>query len=242
MMKLHRPINALKAIPYLATGMFALSASVPAVAQDRTGNRIEDDNKPAAVVVETMAILPWRYRDGTDTAVKTGKEFLQRLMTRAKIDTVSEVKTIAAWEDANGEAWRDDRDKTDLPTPAQMLRVGRRLGVDWVMAGRARWHTRSIWVSLGPKTKSSCTVDALVVDVRHQIVALDAKDVMMDDTAKEDTLKALGAVFISGLFTVVSGGPKTPHEQRAVQLAMAKALQPWLATHIKIEKIDPNAR
>ncbi|HXG23711.1 MAG TPA: hypothetical protein VNJ09_04080, partial [Chthonomonadales bacterium] len=54
--------------------------------------------------------------------------------------------------------------------------------------------------------------------------------VKMDSTAKEDTLKAAGTILLTPLFTVVSGGPKTPHEQRAVQLAIAKAMQPWLAT------------
>src|SRR5205823_6457464 len=100
------------------------------------------------------------------------------------------------------------------------------------------WHTKSVWIGLGPKTKSDCTVDVLIVDVRSEEVALDAKQVKMDSTAKEDTLKALGSVFVSGLFTVVSGGPKTPHEQRAVQLATAKAMEPWLIQHLKPAKID----
>jgi hypothetical protein len=80
------------------------------------------------------------------------------------------------------------------------------------------------------------------VDVKKGEVALDARDVRMDSTAKEDALKAIGALFVSSLFTVVSGGPKTPHEQRAVQLATAKAMEPWLATHLKAKKIDPNVK
>jgi hypothetical protein len=67
-------------------------------------------------------------------------------------------------------------------------------------------------------------------------------ELKMDSTAKEDTLKALGTVFISGLFTMVSGGPKTPHEQRAASLGIAKALEPWLAQHLKAIKIDPNKK
>jgi hypothetical protein len=123
-------------------------------------------------------------------------------------------------------------------TFAQMLRVGQKLDVDWVMSGSVSWHSRSIWVGLGPKTKSTCTIRVRVVDVKRQEVALDVKDLKMDSTAKEDTLKALGTVFVSGLFTFVSGGPKTPHEQRAVQLGITKALEPWLAQHLKVQKID----
>ncbi|MGC8668834.1 MAG: hypothetical protein ACP5VE_12045 [Chthonomonadales bacterium] len=55
-----------------------------------------------------------------------------------------------------------------------------------------------------------------------------------------------GTVLLTPLFTVVSGGPKTPHEQRAVQLAIAKAIQPWLAArrpkNLKIEESDKPAR
>jgi hypothetical protein len=198
--------------------------------------KIDTGAPPAALHVETMAILPWHYAQGTDGAVKTAKEFLAMLMEKSQVDTTSEVLTTAGWKAANGSGW-DDR-KEELPTPAEMLRTGKELGVDWVMAGRARWHTKSVWIGFGPKTKSDCTVDALIVDVKSGDVALNARDVRMDDTAKEDPLKVLGAVLISGLFTVVSGGPKTPHEQRAVQLAEGKALLPWLKTHMKSVKID----
>jgi hypothetical protein len=64
----------------------------------------------------------------------------------------------------------------------------------------------------------------------------------MDSTAKEDSLKAVGTILLTPLFTVVSGGPKTPHEQRAVQLAIAKAIQPWLAQHPQTRKIESDKR
>jgi hypothetical protein len=35
-------------------------------------------------------------------------------------------------------------------------------------------------------------------------------------------------VLLTPLVTVVSGGPKTPHEQRAVQIAVAKAFRDWV--------------
>jgi hypothetical protein len=126
-----------------------------------------------------------------------------------------------------------------LPSPVQLLALGKKWNVRWVIAPRAKWHTRSIWIGFGPKTKSDCTVDILVVDVKNEEVALDARQVRMDSTAKEDPLKVMGTLFVSSLFTVVSGGPKTPHEQRAVQLATAKALQPWLTTHLQKQKLVP---
>jgi len=227
-----------------AVGMLSVSViGLPLRAQQKIDVNADapGQSKPAdGVQVETMAVLPWDFEKGTSGAVKTGKEFLANVLSKSHVETVSEVKALAGWEEANGAAWSED--KKDLPSPAQMLRTGNKLGVDWVMSGRAVWHTKSVWIGLGPKTKSDCTVDVRIVDVKNQIVVLDAKQVRLDDTAKEDTLKALGAVFVSGLFTVVSGGPKTPHEQRAVQLAMGKAMEPWLVQHMKITKINPDSK
>ncbi len=198
---------------------------------------LASDNKPDTNdKVETIAVLPWRLDKGTDGAKKTAKEFLSTLLTKIKVDAVSEVKTTATWETVAGseEIYQNGK----LPSAANMLRVGNKLGVDWVMSGSVDWHSRSIWVGFGPKTKSTATISVRIVDVKGKIVTLEVADMKVDDTAKEDTLKALGAVFVSGLFTVVSGGPKTPHEQRAVQIGIAKALEPWLAQHLKTQKIS----
>ncbi|MCX6361605.1 MAG: hypothetical protein NT029_17515 [Armatimonadetes bacterium] len=191
------------------------------------------------VRVETIAVLPWHLVDGTDGARKTAKDFLTDILVKVRVDRLSDVKTVAAWQETNQTEFAPS---PQMPTAAQMLRVGQKMGVDWVMAGSAAWHSRSVWVSLGPKTKSTCAVTVRIVDVKRQEVALDVKDLKMDSTAKEDTLKALGTVFISGLFTMVSGGPKTPHEQRAATLGIAKALEPWLAQHLKAIKIDPQSK
>lgn len=194
---------------------------------------------PEPIKVETIAVLPWNLVKGTEGAKQKAKEFLSTLLTKIQVDQVSEVKAMAAWAEVNDVSYNVEN---ALPTAPQMLRVGQRLGVDWVMSGSVSWHSRSIWVGLGPKTKSTCTISVRIVDVKRQETALDVKDLKMDSTAKEDTLKALGTVFVSGLFTFVSGGPKTPHEQRAVQLGITKALEPWLAQHLKAQKIDPKGK
>jgi len=43
-----------------------------------------------------------------------------------------------------------------------------------------------------------------------------------------DAVKAGLDLLLTPLVTFVSGGPKTPHEQRAVQIAVAKALKDWV--------------
>ena len=221
--------------------MFALTTVAIAIgsscfAQETPIHPLSENKSGADVKVETIAVLPWQLENGTDRAKKTAREFLSALLTKIKVDAASEVKTTAAWAASTGS--EEIYQNNQLPSAANMLRVGNKMGVDWVMSGKVSWHSRSIWVGLGPKTKSTATVSVRIVDVKNQVVALEVADMKIDDTAKEDTLKALGAVFVSGLFTVVSGGPKTPHEQRAVQIGIAKALEPWLAQHLKTQKID----
>lgn len=197
------------------------------------------DVKP--VQIEKIAVFPWTFQWGTKTSHETAQNFLHKLLNKMGIEEIPEARVTAAWLQVNNN--EEYEPKFDfMPTPASMLRVGMALGADWVMVPMASWHSRSIWVGLGPKTKSTCTVSFRVIDVKNRTVALDVHDLSMDDTAKEDVLKALGTFFISSLFTVVSGGPKTPHEQRAVELAIAKALEPWIVQHRQIEKIDPNAK
>jgi len=211
--------------------VFAVAASDLAGAQQQAASESTAKDKP-----ETVAILPWVYQKGTDGAKKAAKEFLEAVLTKAYFEVIPEARVRLAW--AKNFGHDHDELREELPDPKELLKLGRYLGVNWVITGKAVWHTRSLWIGLGPKTKSNCTVDMLIVDVQHAELALDARKVMMDSTAKEDTLKAVGTVFVSALFTTVSGGPKTPHEQRAVQLAIAKAIQPWLSSRPQVRKID----
>ena len=178
---------------------------------------------------KTIAVLPFAMAKGTDGAKKATKDYLNDVLTKAGFEIVSEARTTTAWKGLGQTVDYDDKkDLPPLPPAKALLALGEKMGTDYVLAARAMWHTKSVWVSLGPKTKSDCTVDMMIVDVGKKEVALDAKGVKMDSTAKEDALKAAGTILLTPLFTVVSGGPKTPHETRAGVLAVAKAISPWL--------------
>ncbi len=222
----------------LITVALALTLALPTLSQAQKINK-NDDATASDVKVETAAVLPIAFVNGSNGSRKTTKEFLTTILTKAKVDTPSEVKTLTAWEQVNKGEFAA---KPELPTPSQMLRLGEKLGTNWVIAASVDFHSRSIWVGLGPKTKSTATINMRIVNVAKEEVALDVKGLKMDDTAKEDTLKAVGALFVSGLFTFVSGGPKTPHEERAAEMGLVKAMEPWLVQRLpkipKIKKID----
>lgn len=208
-------------------------------ATDRTGSKIQlgdaSEDTPPVSHHESVAVLPWCFVGGTEGAKRTAREFLNAVLAKGYLEILPESRVAASCEDLDIDT--SERGKV-LPSPRQLLKLGMKLGVDYVIAPLADWHSRPIWVSLGPKTKSTCSVDMLIIDVKNQEVVLDAKQVRMDDTAKESTLQTLGSLFISMYITVLSGGPKTPHEQRAGQLAVAKAIEPWIETRLRKVKIS----
>lgn len=190
---------------------------------------------PTQNPVPKVAILPWCFREGTDTAVKTAKDTVSALFEKTNHEVLGVVTVKSAWErDLNMAPFPELSNGKDtypaLPTPKELLALGKKLNADFVCAGRAKWHTKSVWVGFGPKTKADCTVDMMIVDVKKEEVALDAKDVKSDSTKKEDGAAVAAALLVSVGFTVVSGGPKTPHQQRAGQQAIGKAMDPWLKT------------
>ena len=226
----------------------------PCPAEDTQRNEVTNGSSEVRVDgPETVAILPWIYENGTPGAHAAAKEFLETALTKShffrpdSFQMIPEERVISTWTKDMGHD--PGSEEAVLPTPRDLLELGEKLGVDWVITGRASWHTRSLWIGLGPKTKSDCTVDMLIVDVRNQELSLDARQVKMACAPKDPPLKAatallLGVVssrgrLLSGVpLAAVSGGPKTPREQSAARLAIAAAIQPWLALHPKNRKID----
>lgn len=92
---------------------------------------------------------------------------------------------------------------------------------------------------MGPKTKADCTVSMVIIDVSKGEVILDSKDVVADSTKVEKGWETAASLLVSAGFTVLSGGPKTPHQQRSAQMAIGKAMEPWLKEQAaKPKKID----
>jgi hypothetical protein len=174
-------------------------------------------------------------KEGGETSHKTVAETISKVFEKENYEEIPEIRAKAVWEEdlhfspVQMEATAQDEMKP-LPTPEQLLKLGQAMHADLVCAGRAHWHTRSIWISLGPKTKSDCTVDVILVDVPNKQVVLQANDIKADDTKSEELWETAGALFISMGFTAFSGGPATPHEQRAGAQAVVKALEPWMKT------------
>jgi TolB-like protein len=193
--------------------------------------------------VPKAAVLPFVMKDGTETAVKTAGDLIEAIVEKARLEPMSKIRVASAWEDLGHQPVREvlqgDAAFPEMPSPKQLLDLGQKLGVDYVITGRVKWHTKSVWVGLGPKTKADCVVDAMVVDVKSREVALNAEGVKSDSTRKESGLETAGALFVSWGITAFSGGPKTPHQQKAAANAIALSFEPWLKTRSgAIKKIE----
>lgn len=177
----------------------------------------------APALKKSVATYPWIMNDGTPTAVETAYKALSEIASKNGYDALP-LDTAKAAYTASG---IPHLSAVGGPTTAQLVKFGKKAGVNYVVYGVVTWRTRSIWVGAGPKTIASCNVDASVIDVDTGKVTYSKKGVTGRSDEKEDAVKLAGAVLITPLITAVSGGPKTPQQQRAVQIALARAFVDW---------------
>lgn len=172
----------------------------------------------------SVAVYPVIFDDsGTETSRAKAKEAMTEIFKKGGFNVADDSKA------AN--AWRSKRFAmptiTRPPTKANLVSFGKSLGVRYVSSASVTFHTRSIWVNLGPKTISTCHVTLTIVDTQTGAIVHEA-DAEGRSDEKSDNLKIAGAILISPLVTAVSGGPKTPQETRAAQIASARALEKFI--------------
>jgi hypothetical protein len=80
----------------------------------------------------------------------------------------------------------------------------------------------------GPKTISEAKVTVYVYSAkRNKVIFASKKDVDSRSDEKENYYKDAADILLTPVISVVSGGPETPQDQRASQIALAHALLPW---------------
>lgn len=187
-----------------------------------------------------VAIYPWSYSEnekGTNQGgIDTSEKLLHQLFTeRMHAEIVDETVCAKAWIDTANKVWKDTYDNPGnqpaLPTAKQLLEFGEKAGADYVCAGRLTWKVKSIWVALGPKTKATAYLDCRIVNVKDRTVELDVKKFSSDSTRAEKWYETAGSILVTWGVTVVSGGPKTPHMQRAAIKAIGGAMNPFVSTY-----------
>jgi len=189
-----------------------------------------------------VAIYPWSFAEnekGTNQqGIETSQKLLHQLFTdRLEMQIIDETRCAKAWIETANKVWKDTYDdpkqQPALPSAKQLLTFGERAGADYVCAGRLTWKVKSIWVALGPKTKANAYLDCRIVNVKNKTVELDVKQFDSDSTRAEKWYETAGSILVTWGITVVSGGPKTPHIQRAAIKAIGGATEPFVTTYGK---------
>lgn len=172
----------------------------------------------------TVAIYPVLFdSSGTDTSRQKTEDALYEVFKKGGFKVISEGTSAAAWKKQGLKT----PTYTRPPSVPQLVKFGNSAGARYVVMAQIHYRTRSIWVNLGPKTISSCDISVTIIDTQKGAIAYEA-DASGRSDEKSDPLKVAGALLISPLVTAVSGGPKTPQESRAGQIAVAKALQKFI--------------
>ncbi len=193
--------------------MMLCAATLPmAIAQDRS--------------LGSAVVYPVVFGQGTgsETSRQTGVRSVREVLQKKGYTLISNTVAKNAWR-------KSGMTLPSVDNPASvkyLVRFGKSIHAHYVVTPVFSFHTRSIWVDLGPKTVSTATVDIIITDVEQGKTVYDREDVSARSDEKFDAVKAGLDILLTPLVTVVSGGPKTPHEQRAVQIAVAKALREWV--------------
>jgi hypothetical protein len=170
--------------------------------------------------------------------IRTSNDLLLKLFQeRAGHEVISPAIVRAGWKALGETTWESSVDDPDqlpkLPEAKRLLELGKAIGADYVCVGTLKWHVRSIWVGLGPKTKANAIVSATIIDVNKGEIALDAKGIDSNSSKAEKWFESAAALLVAWGFTLFSGGPKTPHIQKAAVKAIGTALEPFFAASAK---------
>ncbi len=172
----------------------------------------------------SIAVFPVVYdQSGTATSKSKAKEAMIEIFKKGGFRVLD--------DSAAAKGWRSKGYRTPTsarpPTAAQLASFGRTAGVKYVSTANVAFHTRSIWVNLGPKTISNSLIAITIVESSTGKVVYEGDGEGRSDE-KTESLKVAGALLISPLVTAVSGGPKTPQEVRAAQIAASRALEKFV--------------
>ena len=197
--------------------LFAIAAA-PASTMSPKSNQIQGQS------LGTVVAYPWAFTNGTETARKSVSRIVGEISKKATYEVVPNDVAYSEWSRA------DYR----MPTSAEPAKkttlqaFGNTVHATYVIYGSVAWHTRSIWVNVGPKTISTATVNVTIMDVATGSTLYEKLGIEGRSDEKSNMLKIAGDILITPLVSAVSGGPAAPQEERAAQIAISKAMVDWV--------------
>jgi outer membrane lipoprotein-sorting protein len=204
---------------------------------------------------ETVALLPWSYRSGKDVAIQSAREVCNQLLLETGFNVFLTRSPTGAMPPAmpGSQASRQPESPFAhlldqgrallgqevsnranspyvLPSTEEMTAIGEKLGTRYVLAGRAQWTSRNVWVGIANRVKATCTVDLQILDVSTGHLVLDSRNVVGDSTENKNMFGTLFSAVSLNPLPLVLPGSATPEQERAATVAIARAIEPWLKT------------
>jgi hypothetical protein len=171
-----------------------------------------------------VAICPFQFTDGNVTSRTMVMDTIAKILDHHGYTVLAQESVENGYRSMSPN-WRI---RHGVPGMADLGKYAASLNATHVVFGTASWHTRSIWVGTGPKTISTADIDLYVYNVSSNTIVYQRRGIEGRSDEKENALKDVADVLITPLITIVSGGPATPREQRAAQIAVARAIRPWI--------------
>jgi outer membrane lipoprotein-sorting protein len=203
----------------------------------------------------TVALLPWSYRSGNNPALQSAREICNQLLLETGFNVFLTKSPTGVMPPAmpgsnaskqpespfshlldqgrallGQEAGNQANSLFVLPTLDQMTTIGGKTGTRYVLAGRAQWSRRNVWVGIAYRAKAICTVDVQILDTSTGRLVLDAKNVVGDSTENKSPFNTITSVIAMNPLPLMIPGSITPQQQRAVTVAIARAMEPWIKT------------
>jgi outer membrane lipoprotein-sorting protein len=204
---------------------------------------------------DTVALLPWSYKNGKDPAVQSAREVCNQLLLETGFNVfLTKIPSGAIPPAMPGSSasqkpespfthlldqgrallGQETSNRSDapyvLPTLDQMTAIGAKVGARYILAGRAQWSHRNVWVGIANRVKAICTVDIRILDMSTGKLVLEAKNVAGDSTENKSPFNTITSVISLNPLPLVIPGSVTPQQQRAVTVAIARAMEPWIKT------------
>jgi hypothetical protein len=109
-----------------------------------------------------------------------------------------------------------------IPTQKEMLRLGKHLGVNYVLAANIKVETKRVWVMGVLQAKSTITIDTIIVNVNKAEVAYDPKNQVGVSQAGNDVQKGVGMVLYWPASFIWSSS-RSKEERKACEKTIPKA-------------------
>ena len=221
---------------------------------DRVAGAVASASDAASAELgDTVAIVPWNYKNSRDAAVQSAHEVCSQLLLGTGFNVYlirsaagampppmsgvsGDKKQESAFSHLLGTGrnivTQDAPKKANavfaLPTVDEMIAIGEKLHPRYVLAGRAQWRSRNVWIGVSNRIKSICSVDLMILDMTTRRLVLDAHGVEADSTENKNLYNSFTNLMALNPMPLVMPGSIGPYEQRAVTVAIARAMSPWL--------------